>query len=80
MLVKFKTAFFPRHLDFCQSESDQAVRAVHSCNTCGLGLLWSDLVIKLVSALFGKCTTLVATNADQWKPDYHMVSNEKLRT
>ena len=26
-----------------------------------LALLWSDSVIKLVSVLFGKCTTLVVT-------------------
>ena len=43
------------------SESDQDVRAVHSCNSWWLGPLWSDSVIKLVSVLFGKCTTLAAT-------------------
>ena len=43
------------------SESDQAVQAVHSCNSWRLGPLWSNSVIKLVSVLFGKCTTLVAT-------------------
>ena len=42
-----------------------------------LGPLWSDAVIKLVSVLFGKCTTLVVTKCwpmetrlpcgDQWK-------------
>ena len=61
------------------SDSDQAVRAVHSCNSWWLGLLWSDSVIKLVSVLFGKCTTLVATKCwpmetrlprgDQWKAE-----------
>ena len=62
------------------SESDQAVRAVHSCNTWWLGPLWSDSVIfKLVSVLFGKCTTLVVTKCwpliirqpcgDQWKAE-----------
>ena len=40
------------------SKSDQAV---HRCNSRRLGLLWSDSVIKLVSVLFGKCTTLVVT-------------------
>ena len=43
------------------SESDHAVRTVHSCNSWRLALLWSDSVIKLVSVLFGKCTTLVVT-------------------
>ena len=43
------------------SESDQAVRTVHSCNSWWLALLWSDSGIKLVSVLFGKCTTLVVT-------------------
>ena len=61
------------------SESDQAVRAVHSCNSWWLSPLWSDWVIKLVSVLFGKCTTLVATKCwpmetrlslgDQWKAE-----------
>ena len=61
------------------SESDQAVRTVHSCNSWRLGPLWSDSVIKLVSVLFGKCTTLVFTKfwpmetrlpcADQWKAE-----------
>ena len=61
------------------SESDQAVRAMHSCNNRWLGPLWFNSVIKLVSVLFGKCTTLFLTNADQWKPDYHLVTNEKPR-
>ena len=43
------------------SDSDQAVRVVHSCNSWWFGPLWSDSVIKLVSVLFGKCTTLVVT-------------------
>ena len=61
------------------SESDQAVRAVHSCNSWWLGPLWSDAVINLVSVLFGKCTTLVVTKFwpmetrlpcdDQWKAE-----------
>ena len=61
------------------SESDQAVRTVHSCNSWWLGPLLSDSVIKLVSVLFGKCTTLVATKCwpmetrlprgDQWKAE-----------
>ena len=61
------------------SESDQAVRVVHSCNSLGLGPLWSDSVIKFVSVLFGKCSTLVATKCwpmetrlprgDQWKAE-----------
>ena len=61
------------------SESDQAVRTVHSCNSWWLALLWSDSVIKLVSVLFGKCTTLVVTKCwpmvirqpcgDQWKAE-----------
>ena len=36
-------------------------RTVHSCNSWRLALVWSDSVIKLVSVLFGKCTTLVVT-------------------
>ena len=61
------------------SESDQAVRAMHRCNSWWLGPLWSDSVIKLVSVLFGKCTTLVATKCwpmetrlpcgDHWKAE-----------
>ena len=61
------------------SDSDQAVRAVHSCNSWWLGPLWSDSVIKLVSVHFGKCTTLVVTKfwpmetrllcGDQWKAE-----------
>ena len=61
------------------SESDQAVRTVHSCNSWWLALLWSNSVIKLVSVLFGKCTTLVVTKCwpmvirqpcgDQWKAE-----------
>ena len=61
------------------SESDQAVRTVHSCNSWWLALLWSDSVIKLVSVLFGTCTTLVVTKCwpmvirqpcgDQWKAE-----------
>ena len=61
------------------SESDQAVRTVHSCNSLWLALLWSDSVIKLVSVLFGECTTLVVTKCwpmvnrkpcgDQWKAE-----------
>ena len=61
------------------SDSDQAVRTVHSCNSWWLALLWSDSVIKLVSVLFGKCTTLVVTKCwpmvirqpcgDQWKAE-----------
>ena len=61
------------------SKSDQAVQAVHSCNNWWLGPLWSDLVIKLVSVLFGKCTPLVVTKCwpmetrlpcgDQWKAE-----------
>ena len=63
------------------SESDQAVRTVHtcSCNSWWLALLWSDSVIKLVSVLFGKCSTLVVTKCwpmvfrqpcgDQWKAE-----------
>ena len=43
------------------SDSDQAVWAVHSCNSWCLEPLWFDSVIKLVSVLFGKCTTLVVT-------------------
>ena len=39
----------------------QTVRAVHSCNSWLLGPIWSDSVVKLVSVLFGKSTTLVAT-------------------
>ena len=61
-------------------ESDQAVQAVHSCNNWCLGPLWSDsMVIKLVSVLFGKFTTLVVTKSwpmetklpcgDQWKAE-----------
>ena len=62
-----------------RSESDQTVRTVHSCNSWWLALLWSDSVIKLVSVLFGKCTTLVVTkcwpmvirqpSGDQWKAE-----------
>ena len=33
------------------SESDQAVRTVHSCHSWWLALLWSDSVIKLVAVL-----------------------------
>ena len=56
------------------SESDQAVRTVHSCNSWWLALLWSDSVIKLVSVLFGKCTTLVVMKCwpmviRQWKAE-----------
>ena len=61
------------------SDSDQAVRAVHSCNSWWLGPLWSDSVIKLVSVLFGKYTILVVTKfwpmetrlpcGDQWKAE-----------
>ena len=61
------------------SDSDEAVRAVHSCNSWWLGPLWSDSVIKLVSVLFGICTTLVVTKfwpmetrlpcGDQWKAE-----------
>ena len=61
------------------SESDQAVRTVHSGNSWWLALLWSDSVIKLVSVLFSKCTTLVGTKCwpmvirqpygDQWKAE-----------
>ena len=55
------------------SNSDQAVRAVHSCNSWWLGPLWSDSVINLVSVLFGKCTTLVVMKcwpcSDQWKAE-----------
>ena len=61
------------------SELDEAVRTVHSCNSWWLGPLWSDSVIKLVSVLFGKCTTLVVTKfwpmetrlpcGDQWKAE-----------
>ena len=61
------------------SDSDQAVLAVQSCNSWWLGPLWSDSEIKLVSVLFGKCTTLVATKCwpmetrlpcgDQWKAE-----------
>ena len=61
------------------SDSDQAVQAVHSCNSWWLGPLWSDSAIKLVSVLFGKCTTLVVTKfwpmetrlpcGDQWKAE-----------
>ena len=61
------------------SESDQAVWAVHSCNKWWLGPLRSDSVIKLVSVLFGKCTTLVVMKfwpmetrlpcGDQWKAE-----------
>ena len=61
------------------SESDQAVRTVHSCNSWWLALLWSDSVIKLVSVHFGKCTTLVGMKCwpmvirqpcgDQWKAE-----------
>ena len=61
------------------SQSDQAVRIVHSCNSWWLARLWSDSVIKLVSVLFGKCTTLVVTKCwpmvirqqcgDQWKAE-----------
>ena len=61
------------------SESEQAVRAVHSWNSWWLGSLWSDLVAKLVSVLFGKCTTLGVTKfwpmetrlpcGDQWKAE-----------
>ena len=55
------------------SDSDQAVRAMHSWNSWWLGPLWSD------SVLFGKSTTLVATKCwpmetrlprgDQWKAE-----------
>ena len=61
------------------SESDQAVWAVHRCNSQWLGSLWSNSVIKLVWVLFGKCTTLVVTkcwpmvirlpHGDQWKAE-----------
>ena len=61
------------------SESDQTVRTVHSCNSWWLALLWSESVIKLVSVLFGKCTTLMVTKCwpmvirqpcgDQWKAE-----------
>ena len=61
------------------SESDQAVRTVHGCNSWWLGPLWSDSVIKLVSVLFGKCTTSWLRNADQWKPDCCVVTNKKPR-
>ena len=59
------------------TEPDQAMRAVHSCNNWFLVLIFlqgsqllqlctaryarSDSVIKLVSVLFGECTTLVVT-------------------
>ena len=43
------------------SESDQAVLAMHRCNSRWLGSLWFDSVIKLVSVFFGKCSTLVVT-------------------
>ena len=36
-------------------------------------------VYKLVSVLFSKCTTLTVRNADQWKPDYRVLANEKAR-
>ena len=61
------------------SDSVQAVQAVHSCNSWWLGPLWSDSVIKLVSVLFGKCTTLVVVKfwpmetrllcGDQWNAE-----------
>ena len=28
---------------------------------------------------FGNCATLAVTNADQWKPDYRVVTNENPR-
>ena len=41
--------------------------------------LWLDSVFKLVSVLFGKCTTLMVTKSDQWISDYRVVTNEKPR-
>ena len=77
-----------RRRDWCKNvlvqihrlpRDNQAVRAAHSCNSWWLGPLWSDSVIKLVSVLFGKCTTLVVTKfwpmetrlpcGDQWKAE-----------
>ena len=61
------------------SDSDQAVQAVHRCNSWWLGPLWSDSVIKLVSVLFVNVLPSWLRNADQWKPDYRVVTNEKPR-
>ena len=61
------------------SHLDQAVRAMHSCNSWWSRPLWSNSVNELVSVLFGKCTTLMVTKfwpmetrlpcGDQWKAE-----------
>ena len=82
--LKAKGICYNQLLQLCMartawSDLDQAVRAMHHCKSWWLALLWSDLVIKLVSVLFGKCTTLVVTKCwpmviwqpcgDQWKAE-----------
>ena len=52
--------------------------AVHSCNSWWSGPLWSDSVINGGSFWINVLPSWLR-NADQWKPDFCEVTNEKLR-
>ena len=60
-------------------ESDQAVQAVHGCKAGDWMLFGPLMYLSLFRSFSVNVLPSWLRNADQWKPDYRAVTNEKPR-